>query len=359
MFKYKQYSVILDHILNENIYIELSEKIGSKINIYYNTIDEKFLSNEIKVIKKLEELYNIILLSFNKEKNIELEIVENLMDGKLILNYNIIIIMENIISFNIKFSITLNKIVKHHEIFKKEFNDIDNTESIDKITELDYKLNILTPKYEKIKNEPYYYMMPQNMHEKLKFFYRAPIKIYKKNKHFYISQNIKYIRHIKDKFTNIIFNNPYYDKYNANFHGYEVLILNIKNVYIKYNIKHLILNDIVLDKRNNFNNIHINKYEININVKKHIYIIQKKHGRAPNIKIYHLNNITNIYNYLILNVNIDYLILNQDMNNFKSLNANINFKINKGIILNNCPISSKDIDLVEYCKINKLDLIIN
>ena len=36
MFKYKQYSVILDHILNENIYIELSEKIGSNINIYSN-----------------------------------------------------------------------------------------------------------------------------------------------------------------------------------------------------------------------------------------------------------------------------------------------------------------------------------
>ena len=109
----------------------------------------------------------------------------------------------------------------------------------------------------------------------------------------------------------------------------------------------------------NFNNIHIKKYEININVKKIIDIIQKRSGWPSSEMINQEKHITDIYNYLILNVNIDYLILNQDMNNFKSLNANINFKINKGIILNNCPISSKDIDLVEYCKINKLDLIIN
>jgi len=181
LYKYKDYQVLIDfdtEKINDGIYLELKKQIKSTVILYSTTITEKYLLNEIKVIKKIEDLFNIIKLSFNKEKSesrtINLENIENIENDiiekdNIILKYNIYI--KNL-DFNIDFEIILNKtIIQAPEIFKKD--NINYEDIIEKLIDLDYKYNKLKNKYDKIKYHYYYF---------------GDVKISNKNKYFYFSQ---------------------------------------------------------------------------------------------------------------------------------------------------------------------------
>ena len=60
-----------------------------------------------------------------------------------------------------------------------------------------------------------------------------------------------------------------------------------------------------------------------------------------------------MWNFVEILTNKDYTKWNATCNIYNSMS------IKKGIILNNCSELSKNIELIKYCKENKLDLIIN
>jgi len=361
MFKYHEYQVNIDYDpenINNGIFIELKKQIKLNTIIYSTTITEKYLLEEIKVIKKLDELYNIIIISFNKEKNkstngrlINLEIIEN-NEIDLILKYNIYL---SVIDFNIIFDIKLNYFfISAPEIFKK--NDIAITDIIEKITDLSYKYDKIKLKYNKLKTE----------------FRRN----YPKNKYLYYSTTF-WSDFNNPKFINNIINHTYFyvltrgnriTLYTS--YPFEGLF-NIININNTYNLKHLIFNNInISNPLNDCKGIHIKKYEITIDIDyfSHCYGIYETHNQntfdiknktpIPDaVKQPFLNSITNFKDFVLNNCTINYLILNQDMYNYMDNIKKLN--IIKGIILNKCKIMSFDLELINYCKVNKLDLIIN
>ena len=116
--KYKDYIVNIKYN-NIDIYLEFKkdEKNISNYIIYSNKITNKFLTNEIKIIKNLDELYNLILSvllfkkcfkKLKKSKKIysKLKISIN-KEENMLLYFNIKI--NNILLLNIQFNIVLYK----------------------------------------------------------------------------------------------------------------------------------------------------------------------------------------------------------------------------------------------------------
>lgn len=377
LYKYKDYQVLIDfdtEKINDGIYLELKKQIKSTVILYSTTITEKYLLNEIKVIKKIEDLFNIIKLSFNKEKSesrtINLEIIENIENiendiiekDNIILKYNIYI--KNL-DFNIDFEIILNKtIIQAPEIFKKD--NINYEDIIEKLIDLDYKYNKLKNKYDKIKYHYYYF---------------GDVKISNKNKYFYFSQSVIKDIVLKDKYIKFINRSKHANHHNYGTGYYFDIQTHDKKYFltnncnqILYNIKHLFLNNVCLNNcyyiKTNINNINIKKYEIKIDIDLYMFTynnIQKadlkletetdKNHITYDQRINIFNSCTDFRLYVIYDCSINYLIIHQDMHRFTHYIKEMN--ITNGIILNNCKLLAGDIELQSYCKLKNIDLIIN
>jgi len=377
MFKYKQYLITIDfdkENINDGIYLEIQDKIAGKYFSFVFT--EKYLFENIKVIKKLEDLYNIIILGFNKEKNKHIKLDFINISDTLVINYNI---YYETINFTIEFSLSLNLINKLETII--EDNDVKK-----ELLDLKEKYNLLERKYKKIINEHY---ILDDIVSNTRYYAFSPLilKLNRKNKHFYLSVKNWNEPKLNAKYVKIIDDSAEYkvEQKKLSINSFDVKFINdrsnlyaFNNVNIKYDIKYLILNNTMLTYNRNFKFIHIKKYEINIDLNFFNTTFDKIELDYLTFEKL-LQNITDYSHFILNNCTIDYLILNQDMHNFtnilkKDINANIEYmhcggygayyifntmKILKGIILNNCIKLSKDKDLADYCKDNKLDLIIN
>ena len=399
-FKYKKFQVLIDFNkdeMNNGIYLELKEQVKSDVYVYSITITEKYMLENIKILTNLADLYEILLLSFNKEKNklIKLEITDTDIEEGLLLKYNYSLALQHI-SFNIDFNLILNKAIIKHKI-KTICDDTDYKLLIDKITELDYNYSKLYQKYKNMKtyNYLYYFKLYNSINGTI------PHRLSNKNKHFYITctewEN-DYIRPLKDKFYKLINNTEYYLVYfddsqflqakreNPSFTD-ELRVQNIlgggnrdrgihiiKSFDIKdilYNIKHLIINNIRPYNNLNLLGLHIKKYEINIDINyfSKFYVYKTISGTSilekyPSPTIFNdsfIKYITDFSLYILYNCTIDWLIINQDMVNLTEVLTNKEkykniMKIQKGIILNNCK-TTYNRELADYCHINKLELI--
>ena len=351
-FSFNNYLINIEFNIN-NIYLTISdntnkENIFNNI-IYFINITEQYLLEEIKFIKDFNEFYNILinLFSLNTDENIRFKIINNIND--LLLSINIYLIE---LKLNFNFNLKLEKkIIEIPQIINNNFINVFNN-----INELNKQIIVLQSKLNKLENEPYY-IIPKNYNYNYNSTYNYspynPIKLTYKNKHFYISQHKEYNKILKNKFINIYYNNTplLNNEFNIlninknNEYKYNCKIL--ANILIKYDIKHLILNNIRL--LYSFNNIHIKKYEINID--KNFIKSLCDYNNSINFKFYVLNNST--IDYLILNQNMTYLINNL-------IDKNNTMKILKGIILNNYVLIDKDKnELLKYCELNNLNLIIN
>ena len=399
MLKYKDYQYLIEFD-NGSIYIEMQNELTNKK--YSLIINDKYIKENIKLIKKLEDVFNIIKIGFNKikSKNIKLNIIDN-EKTNIELFYNI---YYEQIDINIEFTLILN------EIFTKEI-ELEENDIKKELILLKRKYDILWAQYLENENKPYYF---DGRYFGIK---EENITLSKKNKHFYISvSNWPDLYELKSKFIKIINYNVEYkiirDSDNFPFtylkfinerpnyepiiditsfncskfitiyshKGYDIYdpkkiqngyqLFNANTISILYDIKHLILRNICLNY-GSIKNLNIHKYEIIIDLD---FFNKTYENRTYEPLLYTLltRNITDYSNFILKNCKVDYLILNQDMWNFVEILINKDYtrfnsglyiynsmSINKGIILNNCIELSKNIELIKYCKENKLDLIIN
>jgi len=349
--KYKEYKYKINfnkENINDGIYLEI--KLNKQI--YSNTLTTKYLEENIKCIKNIEDLYNIILNAFKKDKYIILTITK---DDSLNLNYKIIY---KPIDITIEFTINLIEIIQ-----------INNETT--KINKLEHKYIKLLNKYNKLIESNNTYNL------KLSSEIGYNIKINTTDKYFYLTWDFS-IEYYEDPDvaclttiwpkidTKYICLTKYidYGKPRTEFFiaDKEIKLHTFKKFKIKHDIKHLIIHNVNLDYHTNFSEIHINKYEILINIGRYDQSV--------------LDEILDFKKFILNNCTIDYLILNHDMNidiedlhfndsfniynqiDFGKFKVLRNMKILKGIILKNCDKLNSNKDLKDYCKEYLLDLII-